>query len=353
MLAGRHDPREFIDTIKPAAQACHAATGIPASFTIAQAALESGWGTSALTANGKNLFGIKADSSWGGDRIEMRTAEYVGGQKVMESAYFRAYPDWQGSIDDHAKFLQDNKRYKPAFAYTTGAEWARAVADAGYATDPSYASKLIGIIDTYKLDELDVPTAAPISESQPTIVNEAKPMAPFIAAILPSLLSAAPELLKIFGSGSEVAQRNAKAAEIVVEAATRATESVNAQQAVERIMSDPEARAAFQNEIKAVWFQLGEAGSGGIDGARKADAERMSMGKPLWASATFVMGALLLPLVYMIVGSVAFNLGAVWEPAVRASIATGVVSLVLGSIGGYYFGASRNAGVGTPLPGRG
>lgn len=178
-------------------------------------------------------------------------------------------------------------------------------------------------------------------------------MAPLIAAILPSLISAVPDLMKIFGSGSEVATRNTQAAEKVVEMATKVTKAVNAQQAAELIASDPAMRDAFQQEVKTTWYELvGEAGGGGISGARAADEARQASGKPFWRSATFAMGCALLPLVYFVVISVTMNLGGGWEPAVRASIATGVVTLVLGAIVGYYYGASRNAGIGTPLPQR-
>jgi flagellum-specific peptidoglycan hydrolase FlgJ len=72
------------------------------------------------------------------------------------TANFRAYPDWLGSINDHAQFLLTNPRYKPAFAYTTGALFAQAVAAAGYATDPQYAAKITSIIRAHGLASLDV-----------------------------------------------------------------------------------------------------------------------------------------------------------------------------------------------------
>ena len=176
---------------------------------------------------------------------------------------------------------------------------------------------------------------------------------PILTALLPSLISVVPELAKLFGSGSEVATRNVKAVEIIADLAKTSTSSINEQQAVERITTDKDARDAFASAVKENFWQLSEAGSGGIGGARKADMDRMVLGKPVWQSATFVMGMALLPLVYLIVLSITFNLGAAWEPAVRASIATGTVTLILGAVVGFYYGASRNAGTGTPVPGRG
>lgn len=145
-------PKEFISAIAPAAQAAAKTTGIPASFTIAQAALESGWGAK---APGHNLFGIKADAAWHGPVAVSATHEHVGGKDVPVRDVFRAYDDWLGSIEDHAKFLLSNPRYRPAFAFDDGVDFAHAIAAAHYATDPAYGSKLASIIYTHNLRTLD------------------------------------------------------------------------------------------------------------------------------------------------------------------------------------------------------
>ncbi|HEM8998811.1 TPA: glucosaminidase domain-containing protein [Burkholderia cenocepacia] len=149
-------PAGFIAAIAPAAQACTKRTGVPASVTVAQAALESSWGR---RAPGMNLFGIKADASWRGPVTLQPTHEVVNGETVTITARFRAYSDWQGSIDDHAAFLTGNPRYRPAFAFKDGPSFARAIAKAGYATDPLYADKLIAIMSTRGLGALDHPEA--------------------------------------------------------------------------------------------------------------------------------------------------------------------------------------------------
>lgn len=151
-------PQEFIAAISTAARASAATTKIPASFTVAEAALESGWGAH---CPGFNLFGIKADDSWTGPFTTKVTSEFVDGKKVSTTARFRAYTGWLGSILDHAQFLLTNSRYKPAFAYQGGASFAKAVAAAGYATDPDYAAKIISIINTHKLAALDLPAPTP------------------------------------------------------------------------------------------------------------------------------------------------------------------------------------------------
>lgn len=149
-------PQDFIASLAPAARASAARTHIPASFVVAEGALESGWGTSRLAAEGFNLFGVKADASWHGPVLTMPTREYLSGQWLMAPASWRKYDDWLGSITDHASFLLANPRYQPAFECTSGTAFAEAIAKAGYATDPQYAAKIVSIIGTYGLDALDV-----------------------------------------------------------------------------------------------------------------------------------------------------------------------------------------------------
>ncbi|RKP50499.1 glycoside hydrolase family 73 protein [Trinickia fusca] len=160
-------PQDFIASLAPAARASAENTRIPASFVVAEGALESGWGTSRLAVEGFNLFGVKADASWHGPVLAMPTREYLGGQWVMVPANWRKYGDWLGSITDHASFLLENPRYQPAFACTSGAAFAEAIAKAGYATDPQYAAKIASIIGTHGLDALDVPDAAGSDSATP------------------------------------------------------------------------------------------------------------------------------------------------------------------------------------------
>jgi flagellar protein FlgJ len=148
-------PADFINAIASAAQESMRVTGVPASVSIAQAALESAWGSSQLATQGFNLFGIKADSSWKGATVTMRTAEVIGGQRVMVNAPFRKYANWLGSINDHGDFLGANKRYAKAFKTTDGEAFAKAIADAGYATDPEYAQKLISTMRARNLAQYD------------------------------------------------------------------------------------------------------------------------------------------------------------------------------------------------------
>ena len=149
-------PQDFIKAIGPAARASAVKSKIPASFTVAEAALESAWGASQLARDAFNLFGVKADRAWGGAVLTMPTREYLGGGKwAMVQARWRKYSDWLGSVTDHAQFLLTNPRYRPAFQHAGGEGFTRAVAAAGYATDPQYADKIISIIRQHNLADLD------------------------------------------------------------------------------------------------------------------------------------------------------------------------------------------------------
>jgi flagellum-specific peptidoglycan hydrolase FlgJ len=155
-VGGMMTPAEFIAAIGPAARTSMAKTKIPASFTIAEGALESGWGKSLLATQGHNLFGVKADKAWHGDILTMNTREFLKKQWVMVPARWRKYPDWLSCIDDHAAFLLTNPRYRPAFAACGDAEaFTKAVAAAGYATDPTYADKIIAVIHAHQLTTFD------------------------------------------------------------------------------------------------------------------------------------------------------------------------------------------------------
>ena len=148
-------PNDFIPVIAPAAQSSQVATNIPSSFVIAEAALESGWGSSGLYTQANNIFGVKADASWHGDVVFMPTHEVVNGATVIVPAQWRKYPDMLSCISDHAQFLLNNERYAAAFQTNNVTDFTNAIAAAGYATDPAYASKILEIINFHNLTQFD------------------------------------------------------------------------------------------------------------------------------------------------------------------------------------------------------
>lgn len=152
-------PQSFISALRPAALASAVKTGIPAGVTAAQAALETGWGRYVPVdlATGRysyNLFGVKALN--GQDYVTAWTWEYDRNAKqwLRVQARFRAYPGFEDSLDDHARLLR-TPRYLVCLRGAADAEgYARCIASAGYATDPSYADKIISIMRRWNLVDL-------------------------------------------------------------------------------------------------------------------------------------------------------------------------------------------------------
>jgi len=154
--------KNFIKTVGALASADMKNTGVLASLTVAQAVLESAYGTSGLATEGKALFGIKATNTWKGKVYSKDTKECYDGVNLVtvSNATFRAYDTWEESINDHSAFLIANKRYKAVIGekdYKTACE---AIKAAGYATDPNYPMKLIKLIEDNKLTQYDVTETA-------------------------------------------------------------------------------------------------------------------------------------------------------------------------------------------------
>ncbi|MFP4647722.1 MAG: flagellar assembly peptidoglycan hydrolase FlgJ [Halorhodospira sp.] len=141
-------PQAFVEAITPAAEKTAERLGVPAEALVAQAALETGWGQHVVRGSDgestHNLFNIKAHSAeWQGGRVRVPTLEYRDGIPQREMAEFRAYGSVEESFADYADFLERNPRYREALQAGGDAErYARALQEAGYATDPRYAQKL-------------------------------------------------------------------------------------------------------------------------------------------------------------------------------------------------------------------
>lgn len=146
---------DFLQRMLPHAQEAERSTGVPASFILGQAALESGWGRGEIRrADGgtsHNLFGIKATRGWQGEVAHARTTEYEGSQPVRQVAKFRSYASYGEAFTDYARMLLNSPRYGDAVrsASNTGSAegFASAMQRAGYATDPQYAAKLARTIN--------------------------------------------------------------------------------------------------------------------------------------------------------------------------------------------------------------
>ncbi len=139
----------FITVAVPAAQESQRATKVPASVTIAQAILESGWGRSSLTRDDHNYFGMKCFGDPGSLALGCR--DYSG-----ES--FRVYHNATDSYVDHGKQLSTLPRYADAMKCTNNPDqFARELQEAGYATSPTYADMLIELMGEYHLYQYDVP----------------------------------------------------------------------------------------------------------------------------------------------------------------------------------------------------
>jgi len=145
----------FIDFVGKVARADR---DILPSLAIAQAILESGWGTSDLARKANALFGIKAGTAWKGPRVDIKTHEHVDANRVGVTAAFRAYCSWEESIADHGKLLRAS-RYKAVLGERDYKKACRAVHAAGYATDPGYADYLIRLIERYDLTQWDAAPA--------------------------------------------------------------------------------------------------------------------------------------------------------------------------------------------------
>ena len=151
---GRWPPRnaeEFVAYLKPYADQAAQTLGMDTSVLLAQSALETGWGKHvprrADGGSSFNLFGIKADKSWQGDKVSVGTLEYRNGVAQREQAKFRAYDSPAESFVDYVAFLSRNPRYREALSSTNGEDFIRGLQKAGYATDPNYAAKILGIRD--------------------------------------------------------------------------------------------------------------------------------------------------------------------------------------------------------------
>jgi LysM repeat protein len=148
VFANRLTRKQYIEKYKSLAVQEMLRTGIPASITLAQGLLESGNGNSLLATKGNNHFGIKCHD-WSGPSMKM--------DDDRRNECFRVYDHAYDSYKDHSEFLTTRSRYAFLFKYDSDdyKHWAHGLKKAGYATDPTYAHRLIKIIEEEGLQQLD------------------------------------------------------------------------------------------------------------------------------------------------------------------------------------------------------
>jgi flagellar protein FlgJ len=144
-------PSDFIEKMMPYAQKAAQLLGTSPQTLIAQAALETGWGQKIVTSGNKsssfNLFNIKADKRWDGEKVDVSTIEYREGVPLKENASFRAYESFEESFADFSDFIKTSPRYEKALDNAeNSASFLQELQQAGYATDPNYAIKIMSVL---------------------------------------------------------------------------------------------------------------------------------------------------------------------------------------------------------------
>ena len=155
-------PREFVERMRPAAERAAEELGVSSDVLISQSALETGWGKAIIQDpngnNSHNLFGIKADGRWPGERVAVPTIEYENGIARKEIHMFRAYDSYEESFNDYVNFIQTNPRYENALSVAAvPQQYLASLQQAGYATDPKYASKINKIMESEAVQKKQSP----------------------------------------------------------------------------------------------------------------------------------------------------------------------------------------------------
>ena len=149
--------QNFINSIASIVVAVNKERGYPLypSVVIAQACLETGYGSSSLMMKANAIFGIKATSSWRGKVYNSKTQEVYNNKPVTINACFRAYDSIKESIEDYFNLICKSSRYSGAVYSNNWIECIHAIYNGGYATDPSYVTKVASIVSSYNLTQYD------------------------------------------------------------------------------------------------------------------------------------------------------------------------------------------------------
>lgn len=163
-------PQDFVEKLWPMAEKAAEKLGVTADVIISQAALETGWGKHIITTGQNssfNIFNIKANHDWAGERMEKSSLEFVQGRAIQQKSDFRAYSSLEESFEDYVSFLKENPRYQSIFTsqsniaqtsdlsseqllhdtqYQSKSSYIEELQKAGYATDPAYAKKVLNVL---------------------------------------------------------------------------------------------------------------------------------------------------------------------------------------------------------------
>ncbi|HCV04973.1 flagellar assembly peptidoglycan hydrolase FlgJ [Pseudoalteromonas sp. SSMSWG5] len=153
------DAESFISSIWEHAKNAAQKIGLNPAVMVAQAALETGWGKHIISkadgTSSNNLFNIKSDQRWQGDKASKLTLEFEQGVPVKKQASFRAYQSIKDSVNDFVDFLNENPRYEEALKNTAEpAAFLDSLQKAGYATDPNYADKIKQVLKRVELQSV-------------------------------------------------------------------------------------------------------------------------------------------------------------------------------------------------------
>lgn len=180
---------------------------------------------------------------------------------------------------------------------------------------------------------IPAPPTPPFTTLKERIVN------PFVLAVLPSLIDLVPKLGKLFGSGSQVSERNIKAAKAVAQMAKDAIGARNEQELLDMVRTDPDAAAAVKAGIEQGWFKLEEVG-GGVEAAR-ASGERYAMpgGPDFRRNPAFWISLIFLLMPILIISDMLFLHPEAYDISLRTQVITAVLAL-LSIVGAFWLGTN-------------
>ncbi len=154
-------PDEFVQALLPEAKKAAEEIGVDPKLLVAQAALETGWGKHVIHQEGGdkgfNFFGIKSHRDWDGNSVKVPTLEFESGIAKKNVESFRVYESAEQGFSDYIDFLKSNPRYSEALQNTNDPhKFTSGLQDAGYATDPDYAEKIMRVYNSEQLRNISV-----------------------------------------------------------------------------------------------------------------------------------------------------------------------------------------------------